>query len=446
MPAATSAPRLFRCVRALSGRAAGAALAVVLLSLGAAQAKAPEIRTSARNAVPACVTPQRLMAFLKTRNHNLDPRFKGIAAWYARHGERWHVRWDYAFFQMAVETYFLTFKGGNGRWGDVRPRQNNFAGLGTTGGGVPGDSYPDVGTGVLAQIQHLVVYSGERIAHPVGQRTRLKQDDILESMQRFNGHATFADLARRWAADRHYGAVIEWVAGKYRSIYCTRAMAMAAAKEKAAATALPRATALGGPGAASAAKPVPVRTIWSRATHEQRAAPAPAPVAAAPRVAAPPVPLPAEKRTQRRAPPKRIAVPTPVEVTPAAKPVADTARPAVAAEPLAFAFAAAMNALSKSAKPVPQADTAKRCRVHSASYGGKTTVLIRAQAGDEAHYTALTVLDGFEGSMLGNYLKTHAPGGTSLGTFASKDAALARARELCPGREAQPQLEGARAG
>src|SRR4029078_5891564 len=106
---------------------------------------------------------------------------------------------------------------GNGGWGDVDPKQNNFAGLGTTGGGVPGDSYPDVNTGVLAQIQHLVVYSGERINEPVGARTKLKQDDILESMASKKGRTTFADLARRWAADRHYGASIEWVANNYRT-------------------------------------------------------------------------------------------------------------------------------------------------------------------------------------------------------------------------------------
>ncbi len=52
------------------------------------------------------------------------------------------MRWDYAFFQMAVETNFLSFKRGDGSWGDVKPAQNNFAGFGTTGGGVPGDSYP----------------------------------------------------------------------------------------------------------------------------------------------------------------------------------------------------------------------------------------------------------------------------------------------------------------
>ena len=146
------------------------AIAAVMLSLAAGMAAAapPKIRTDADNAVPRCVTPKRLMAFLKTRNSNLDPRFADIAAYYKRHGEIWRVRWDYAFFQMAVETNFLTYRKGNGGWGDVNPKQNNFAGLGTTGGGVPGDSYPDVNTGVLAQIQHLVVYSGERIDEPVG--------------------------------------------------------------------------------------------------------------------------------------------------------------------------------------------------------------------------------------------------------------------------------------
>ena len=47
------------------------------------------------------------------------------------------------------ETGFLQFGG------DVSVEQFNFAGIGTTGGGVPGNSYPDVRTGVRAQIQHL---------------------------------------------------------------------------------------------------------------------------------------------------------------------------------------------------------------------------------------------------------------------------------------------------
>ena len=191
--------------KAWRGRAAPAVLALNLcagaLSLCASTAAAapPEIRTSATNVVPACVTPQRLMSFLKSRNPTLDARFANIANLYKRHGERWHVRWDYAFYQMAVETNFLSYKQGNGRWGDVDPKQNNFAGLGTTGGGIPGDSYPDANTGVLAQIQHLVAYSGEHVADPVGARTKLKQDDIIEQMARLKGHVTFNDLSHRWA-------------------------------------------------------------------------------------------------------------------------------------------------------------------------------------------------------------------------------------------------------
>ena len=116
-----------------------AIFAVLLASAGVmAEARAaspPEIRTSPANQVPACVTPDKLMTFLKGRNHNLDPRFKDIATYYKQSGEAWRVRWDYAFYQMAIETNFLTYRRPDGEWGDVNPRQNNFAGIGTTGGG-----------------------------------------------------------------------------------------------------------------------------------------------------------------------------------------------------------------------------------------------------------------------------------------------------------------------
>lgn len=82
-----------------------------------ALAAAPPIRTSADNRVPACVTPERLMAFLKARNTNLDPRFNDIAHWYQHFGEQLRVRWDYAFFQMLIETNYLTFRRGNGKIG-----------------------------------------------------------------------------------------------------------------------------------------------------------------------------------------------------------------------------------------------------------------------------------------------------------------------------------------
>lgn len=202
---------------ALLGMVAGLAGSAVPVSA----ATPPAIRLSAYNQVPACVTPARLMHFLRERNPQLDHRYDELALLYRKHGEAWHVRWDYAFFQMIIETNHLLYRTGSGKWGDVNPRQNNFAGIGTTGGGVPGDGYKDVSTGVLAQIQHLVAYSGERLDNPVANRTQIAQDDIIARSARLRRTVTFADLSGRWAVDRRYFRSIEWVADRFRAIHCT---------------------------------------------------------------------------------------------------------------------------------------------------------------------------------------------------------------------------------
>jgi len=311
-----------------------AAFGLAAASAPAAAAEPPPIRTSAANPVPACVTPERLMAFLATRNHNLEPRFRDIASLYKRHGEAWGVRWDYAFFQMAIETNFLTYQRGNGRRGDVVPKQNNFAGIGTTGGGVPGDGYPDVSTGVLAQIQHLVVYSGERIEQPVAPRTRLKQDDILRASGPIaeKRPVTFKDLAGRWAADKAYGRSIETVAERFRETYCRGEQA-------------------------------------------------------------------------------------PAQVVSHGK---------------AGQLGSAQSHAAQGNDPQRRPGATPPCRVQVASYGGTKTLLIRGTLAGEERYTALQVHAGFERSMAESFIRMYAPGGVSLGEFASTDAALARAYELCP--------------
>ena len=452
------------------GRIAIAALTVGLAA-GVAHAAPPKIRTDAGNTVPRCVTPKRLMAFIKTRNSNLDPRFADIAATYKRHGEIWRVRWDYAFFQMAVETNFLTYRTGNGRWGDVNPKQNNFAGLGTTGGGVPGDSYPDVNTGVLAQIQHLVVYSGERIDEPVGARTRLKQDDILVTMASKKGRTTFADLARRWAADKHYGASIEWVANNFRQQFCngadraedTEPAPAGPVKRVAVVKNLAPAANLGGPAEAdgepaAATNSAPVRTIWAAADAGPAASGAVAPQSAA--VAASSSAAAAMPERKPHAPAALVVTEQIIqtgEEPPAA--AAATAAPDVAPEtasaaqataamsepPRAFAFAAGMTNTRPPAAAPKVAGASGDCPVTTASYGGKKILLVRSAADADVRFTVLTVLDGFEKSMLDSYLKAHAPGGSSVGEFANKNAAFAKARELCP-RAAAPTGEGASAG
>ena len=59
---------------------------------------------------------------------------------------------DLAFAQAMHETAFLKYGG------DVKIEQFNFGGLGATGG-VPGNKFPDIRTGVRAQIQHLKAYA-----------------------------------------------------------------------------------------------------------------------------------------------------------------------------------------------------------------------------------------------------------------------------------------------
>jgi hypothetical protein len=112
--------------------------AISVTGASAAGPDLPDIMAGPGNAVPQCVTPGRLMQFLKQRNPQLDPRYDAIATQYMRFGEQLGVRWDYAFYQMVVETGALSYWRGN-RHGDVKPEQNNFAGLGATGGGERGE-------------------------------------------------------------------------------------------------------------------------------------------------------------------------------------------------------------------------------------------------------------------------------------------------------------------
>ncbi|MDO4755650.1 MAG: N-acetylmuramoyl-L-alanine amidase [Parabacteroides sp.] len=62
------------------------------------------------------------------------------------------VKPEVVFAQAMKETGYLQFGG------DVKVEQFNFSGLGATGG-VPGEAFPDVKTGLQAQVQHLKAYA-----------------------------------------------------------------------------------------------------------------------------------------------------------------------------------------------------------------------------------------------------------------------------------------------
>lgn len=359
----------------------------------AAAVPAAEIRISEASRVPACVTPERLMAFVRSRNDGLEARFADVARWYKHYGEAWRVRWDYAFFQMVVETNALRFRRGDGSRGDVRPEQNNFAGIGTTGGGVPGDAFPDVKTGVLGHIQHLVAYSGERLAAPVAPRTRAKQDDIISASSRTGRPVRFSDLARRWAVDRRYGQSIEAIADSFRKTHCT-----GRETEQVTAAVAPAAT---GKGAASPAKPLARTKPPTVKGNEPKLVARPALARAAATKGA----SPADTRRIATRTVARDAATVGTRGLPAGPAPTDTSPP----EP-------------------PQA----ACSVASASYGGRKALLIRAEGSAGVRYVALGVLDGFEQQLADGYIAKKAPGGSVLAAFDSREAALARAHELCP--------------
>lgn len=192
-------------------------------TLAAGAAPLPPIKAGDGNDVPACVTPTRLTAFLKSRHGDLDSRLATIAQHYERHGRALGVRWDYAFFQMIVETNWLRFHQASGRPGLVSPTQNNFAGIGATGSGRSGEAFADVSTGVLAHLQHVSMYAGETVGSPVAIRTRLVQGwgEIPQWAHGLRRPVTFTDLTRKWSPhDRGYSDDIAAVAEQFFANHC----------------------------------------------------------------------------------------------------------------------------------------------------------------------------------------------------------------------------------
>ena len=83
----------------------------------------------------------------------LDCSIEDIVNLYWVEAEREGVRPDIALAQALVETGYFVYGG------TVKPKQNNFCGLGTTGKKVKGAKFKSPEIGVRAHIQHLLAYS-----------------------------------------------------------------------------------------------------------------------------------------------------------------------------------------------------------------------------------------------------------------------------------------------
>jgi hypothetical protein len=98
-------------------------------------------------------TAEQLNAYAKKNNPNA-PEYGAI---FIEEGAVEGVRSDLAFCQSCHETGFFKFGG------DVSASQNNFAGIGATGGGAKGASFTTAREGIRAQIQHLKAYASTEL-------------------------------------------------------------------------------------------------------------------------------------------------------------------------------------------------------------------------------------------------------------------------------------------
>jgi N-acetylmuramoyl-L-alanine amidase/PKD repeat protein len=98
------------------------------------------------------VTVDQLVSLFVARNSTKVDWARRLALIYIQYGKVFNIRADVAWAQMCHETGFLEYTG------DVKPEQNNFCGLGATGGGVPGNSFATEELGIIAHYAHLAWY------------------------------------------------------------------------------------------------------------------------------------------------------------------------------------------------------------------------------------------------------------------------------------------------
>ena len=408
--------------------AASAIFAAAAASTSVASAASlPAIQAGPSNLAPACATPGRLMAFIRDRNPRIDPKFADVSLHYMTIGSELGMRWDYAFFQMLVETGFLSFGG------DVKPHQNNFAGIGATGNGAPGESFPSVAEGVRAHLQHLLMYAGVHVDDPVAERTRKVQAwRVLDDWRRtIRGPVSFDQMTRKWSpGDRGYAGDIKAVADRFLNGRCLQPdpapeMIAGIRRSRPAPSATVTAT---GPqqGLTVAQRSIEASReagygrsgLGMRAGNVGTAAPnsLSQSVSVINRPAAGATPPAADTSETARAPDAEA----PATETPA---IGETSVGRFASNLFA--------AMSPTASPAPTAKP-KSCRVWTASYGGQKALIIRSINAEHVNYTVLDVNEGREKREADAYIAAYAKGGETVETHNDPAKALKRAFELCP--------------
>jgi hypothetical protein len=141
----------------------------------------------------ATATVEQMREYLKRKN----PNAPDYAQLYLNIGARYGIRGDLAFCQSIKET---------GAWkfgGQVKPDQNNFAGLGATNGGAAGATFQTPSEGIEAQMQHLWGYATTNDLPIVVTLIDPRFDLLSQTDPPRRGSApNWEDLSNKWAVPK----------------------------------------------------------------------------------------------------------------------------------------------------------------------------------------------------------------------------------------------------
>lgn len=134
-----------------------------------------------------------------------SPRFSvpvmTLAGYYVRYAAEVGLRADVLWAQMLHETGFGAYGG------SVNPEQNNFAGIGATGGGAQGLTFSTAEAGVKAHITHMVAYA---FTTDQAGWTNTSTDPRYDNVSPRGVAQTLSGLDGRWAVPGNgYSARIE---------------------------------------------------------------------------------------------------------------------------------------------------------------------------------------------------------------------------------------------
>ena len=320
-----------------------------------------------------------------------------------------------------------------------------------------------------AHLEHLLLYSGEKLDNPVAERTRKVQEwGVLTKWQsRFTKPITFSDLAAQWApGSGGYARMLDGIAERFQE-FCDkpdprpelaaavrRELRLAEARaeqpsgqelakraiEEGKADETARRSSLGVQETASVRPrprlpPMPFKVLNAPPPEADKFA------VAERRPTRRPRPIPWRQRSSR--PPPRPRPRRRPRQPPAARPLHaqdDASRPP--SGEAAVQDGVCRRRRQAAGRGRPAAAAGQKCRVWTASYGGQKALIIRSVIDKVVNYTVLDVNEGAEKREADAFISAYAKEGAIAGEFGSQAVGTRQGLRALPRRLEPAQSDG----